>query len=277
MPLRCLAKCTVSVFVVVIASVGLGTPALGAIASDNASNSPYISGQSIIGLNGGNGFNAWSVESGTGTASITSGPVFTIAGAPGYFEVQRPLGTSLQIGETFSVTVEWTGGRAGVNLYAGNQTTNNSGYLHDNLGLWYWDDGSGAVSTGVSITGASSFTFTRTAGTNAYSMTFGSFSRSGVSTLSTEITSVSFDNNAGALHVNNLQIVPEPSNLVLLAAAGLSFFAFFRRRGNQWTHIPSRRFLQAAPQFLRPSHRCNFSPVFKALQLGNAKEFSRRV
>ncbi len=220
-------------------SGGLATAAI--IAQDSASDVAYTSGQSFIGLDGGTGFAAWSLEGGsTGTNTIAAGPVFSVTESGGtQIEATRPFDAALGVGETFSVLMASTNANAtseaAILLFAGSFQ---QAVLYYDPSGWGFNDGTGGTTTNETGTSNLLFSFTRT-GATSYSMSFGGHSRtgniSGGGNPTAAITEVGFRAQNGAtLEFNNLQVVPEPSTCAMLFAGGMSAVgAAVRRRRRQ--------------------------------------------
>ncbi|HEY0370233.1 MAG TPA: PEP-CTERM sorting domain-containing protein [Chthoniobacterales bacterium] len=249
-----------------IALIGLATTTFAQIASDTAGN---YGGTWTNGSNGGFGFTPWDLSqnnnngtdtfagyflgdstAGTGNINDASGNSFGMFANPlGAFANASRAFTegALQPGQTFSLqmAVNFRNGNKGVLVNSG------SSQLFDfNVGnndYTYSVSGGGQTSLGLSYQADSVFSisFTQTDGTTIQVAITRMSAGGGTETalnqsfnVGAAINNFKFyisgtDNGAAAnnLYFNNLQVVPEPSTLALVAAPAIfGALAFVRRR-----------------------------------------------
>lgn len=224
----------------------LALSATPAKASNNAAdNSSLYGGSWSDGSNNGFGFDAWTFNS-NGNAgryigpSGLSGSSFALYSSdPGssYDAIRGFTGGSLLSGQTFSLSLGYTGigtgGVVGLDLQSnGNSLFSLQG---DGTGDWQINDGGTFFDTGVAESGNTAFNFSFTYnGGESYTYTLGNVSNTFTAT--SDIGAISsvhfytFQQGAGQnFGFDNLAIVPEPSTWVMVAG-GLGMLALLRRR-----------------------------------------------
>ena len=214
------------------------------IAADDVSN--YTDGASILGLNGGTGFNAWTVASGSGNATVSThadvvGTSFLIhqqGGGQTTYAVDRGFAAgALPINGNFSVAV--SAPTPGNNHFAGLEfltSVGDSGSLTvDNTGFWLFDD----LSTSIPFSPNTIYSveYERTSAT-AFTITIND-SPIIFTTTNTAVNAVRFLSHGSPIGANNLQVVhlPEPSTGGSLAV-GLAGVAWLC--GHQWVSSRTR-------------------------------------
>ena len=214
------------------------------IAADDVSN--YTVGASIPGLNGGTGFNAWTVASGSGNATVSThadvvGTSFLIhqqGGGQTTYAVDRGFAAgALPINGNFSVDV--SAPTPGNNHFAGLEfltSVGDSGSLTvDNTGFWLFDD----LSTSIPFSPNTIYSveYERTSAT-AFTITIND-SPIIFTTTNTAVNAVRFLSHGSPIGANNLQVVhlPEPSTGGSLAV-GLAGVAWLC--GHQWVSSRTR-------------------------------------
>ena len=214
------------------------------IAADDVSN--YTDGASILGLNGGTGFNDWTVGSGSGNATVSThadvvGTSFLIhqqGGGQTTYAVDRGFAAgALPINGNFSVAV--SAPTPGNNHFAGLEfltSVGDSGSLKvDNTGFWLFDD----LSTSIPFSPNTIYSveYERTSAT-AFTITIND-SPIIFTTTNTAVNAVRFLSHGSPIGANNLQVVhlPEPSTGGSLAV-GLAGVAWLC--GHQWVSSRTR-------------------------------------
>ena len=216
------------------------------IAADDVSN--YTVGASIPGLNGGTGFNAWTVASGSGNATVSThadvvGTSFLIhqqGGGQTTYAVDRGFAAgALPINGNFSVDV--SAPTPGNNHFAGLEFLTSDGdsgslTVDHNTGFWLFDAQATAIafspntiySVEYERTSATAFTIT----INDTPIIF--------TTTNTAVNAIRFLSYGSPIGANNLQVVhlPEPSAGGSLAV-GLAGVAWVcgRRRVSSRTRV----------------------------------------
>ena len=212
------------------------------IAADDVSN--YTDGASIPGLNGGTGFNDWTVASGSGNATVSTnadvvGTSFLIhrqGWGQATYAVDRGFAAgALPINGNFSVDV--SAPTPGNNHFAGLEfltSVGDSGSLTvDNTGFWLFDD----LSTSIPFSPNTLYSveYERTSAT-VFTITIND-SPVIFTTTNTAVNAVRFLSHGSPIGANNLQVVhlPEPSTGGSLAVglAGVAWVCGHRR-------VPSR-------------------------------------
>jgi hypothetical protein len=214
------------------------------IAADDVSN--YTDGASILGLNGGTGFNDWTVGSGSGNATVSThadvvGTSFLIhqqGGGQTTYAVDRGFAAgALPINGNFSVAV--SAPTPGNNHFAGLEfltSVGDSGSLTvDNTGFWLFDD----LSTSIPFSPNTIYSveYERTSAT-VFTITIND-SPIIFTTTNTAVNAVRFLSHGSPIGANNLQVVhlPEPSTGGSLAV-GLAGVAWLC--GHQWVSSRTR-------------------------------------
>ena len=214
------------------------------IAADDVSN--YTDGASILGLNGGTGFNDWTVGSGSGNATVSThadvvGTSFLIhqqGGGQTTYAVDRGFAAgALPINGNFSVAV--SAPTPGNNHFAGLEfltSVGDSGSLTvDNTGFWLFDD----LSTSIPFSPNTIYSveYERTSAT-VFTITIND-SPIIFTTTNTAVNAVRFLSHGSPIGANNLQVVhlPEPSTGGSLAVrlAGVAWLC-----GHQWVSSRTR-------------------------------------
>ncbi len=225
-------------------------------AADNAGNGPYNDGWQD-GDNGGIGFQPWALNTGgggghyIGASGVNQNPSFGLfSGTPSagadFAAADRNFNSALLAGETFSLQLGVsnsvaTGGSVGINLLNGANVVFT--FKFDGGGsTWQLNDGgtdfgttipfspNTTVSFSFTYNGADSYSVFITDGTNSYPGN-NFMATSDISNI-TGFRAFSSEQGAGEnFGFNNLQVIPEPSSLALLAGpALLGAFIFVRRR-----------------------------------------------
>ena len=214
------------------------------IAADDVSN--YTDGASILGLNGGTGFNDLTVGSGSGNATVSThadvvGTSFLIhqqGGGQTTYAVDRGFAAgALPINGNFSVAV--SAPTPGNNHFAGLEfltSVGDSGSLTvDNTGFWLFDD----LSTSIPFSPNTIYSveYERTSAT-VFTITIND-SPIIFTTTNTAVNAVRFLSHGSPIGANNLQVVhlPEPSTGGSLAV-GLAGVAWLC--GHQWVSSRTR-------------------------------------
>ena len=202
--------------------------------------SNYTDGASILGLNGGTGFNDWTVGSGSGNATVSThadvvGTSFLIhqqGGGQTTYAVDRGFAAgALPINGNFSVAV--SAPTPGNNHFAGLEfltSVGDSGSLTvDNTGFWLFDD----LSTSIPFSPNTIYSveYERTSAT-VFTITIND-SPIIFTTTNTAVNAIRFLSYGSPIGANNLQVVhlPEPSTGGSLAV-GLAGVAWLC--GHQW-------------------------------------------
>ncbi len=230
-------------------------------AFDNAAQPAYADGWEA-GDNGGSGFGAWtfvgqgfigtSTANGNSMGGIDSSGVsfglFSNAGAPANAQAIRPFSSSLAVGETFMMDFDngfvATGGIVG---FALRNAANNSLFQFTFTGgeNFYRIEGSTSQTTAHGFTSdgmRTSFTLTSES-TFSFSVQFndnmalevftGTLANPGGAITNLRLLAFNTTDPNGSLSdvfYNNLQVIPEPSSIALLAAPMLLGGWFFARR-----------------------------------------------
>jgi hypothetical protein len=221
------------------------------LASDNSSN--YS--ETFIGLNNGSGFSAWS-GSGTGSGgnyiggsglSSSSFAIYSGGGAGNSYQATRPFSTAMNVGDTFSIQIGYTGvanpgGEIGINLFSGGSFRLGFKFI-GGAANWQLNDGGSNFGTGLTWQGGDpgstiNFAFTRNDG-NGYGLNITQSAESYIDSVMTSSSGImSIDSfqvyssaQGGGENVgfNNLSVVPEPSTYALLGL-GTAFGLWQLRR-----------------------------------------------
>lgn len=235
--------------------------AAAVIAYDVGTN--YTARQPYLNLNGGFGFGSWTLSSGLGTNEVSKtglGYFNQTATSANTYVITRSINVPLAVGDTLSLNLfgsnaKKTGSGVSLLLYAGGAQAASLSYFINDV-TWRWNDGSGAVSTGVNYVKDAivTLTFTRTSSPAGYEFSLAqpgqtTYNKTGTITggsASSAINQLWFSSTSGAattttLAYNTLQVqsVPEPSAIAMLATAAVGGLGLVHLRQR-------RRYLRAA-------------------------------
>jgi len=241
---------------ILLVSLVLNIESHASIAFDSSSEPAYNDEATFNALNGGSGFNAWSVGGNGGSyinARTLGSSGFRLWADAGMFVVaERSLSSALETGQSFSVNIGHFGGNngeLGLSLMSGISSVFNLNLVAGSSYWRAWDGGSsydlndvsGMANYHTTDNDLAVFTFTFNGG-NSYSFSLedslgNGYFASDYTAINdiTSIDGISFYNNGQGggknFYFDQLSIIPEPATVGLLAFVGSSLIVARRRFG----------------------------------------------